>query len=92
MERSHVDLNEPTAPNAVATVTFLNTKVHDQDYNFSLEYKDLEVGFVLDYQYLDTEAEKLIVYPPDGYVAVPPEITTYEDEQLEVHIYEWQGM
>lgn len=92
MERSYVELNGPKVPNAVATVTFLNTKVHDQDHSFSLQYNGLDVGIILDFQYLETEAEKLIVYPPSGYIAIPPEIVTNEDEQLEIHIYEWQGM
>jgi len=89
---SYVELHEPTVPKAVATVTFKNSTVHSTDETFSLTYEGLVVGFIFDWQYMDTHSERLTVEPPEGYVAIPYEIVVDEDDVGYVHIYKWEGM
>lgn len=90
--RSYVEVHAPTAPNAVATVTFLNDTVHSTDEKFDLTYDGLTVTFLFDWQFDDTHDERLTVLPPEGYVAVPSEVIVPEGDTATIHIYKWEGM
>lgn len=89
---SYVELHEPKAPNAVATVTFLNDTVHSTDEKFDLTYDGLTVTFLFDWQFDGTHDERLTVLPPEGYVAVPSEVIVPEGDTATIHIYKWEGM
>lgn len=89
---SYVELHEPKAPNAVATVTFKNANVHSMNETFSLTYEGLTVKFLFDWQYMGSQDERLTVEPPPGYIAVPYEIVVPEHGIDYVHIYKWEGM
>lgn len=91
-DASYIELHDPKAPNAVATLTFKNDIVHSQDETFSLHWQGIGVSVEFDWQYQDTHDERLIVTPPDGYIAVPSEIVVPEGATDIVHIYKWQGM
>ena len=84
---SWVEIHEPTEDHAVASVTFKNEEVHTEDERITLTYEGVEVVVVLDWQANDTEAERLTVLPPAGYIALPPEIVVPEGERKTVHIY-----
>lgn len=89
---SRVEIHAPTAPNAVATVTFQNRMVHSHDDDFFLTFDGIEVGFRLIWGGRDREEETLLIYPPDGFVAVPPELDLRENVTDEAQIYLWEGM
>lgn len=90
---SWVELHEPTAPNAVATVTFANRPVHNQDDRFTLTLDGLTVSFTLAWGWHEGRREEtLTIYPPDGYIAVPPQLDLDEWVTDSAHIYLWQGM
>lgn len=92
-ETSYVELHEPTDPNAVATVTFANRPVHHSDDQFTLTYEGLEVTFGMAWGYHSGRREEtLTIYPPAGYIAVPPELDLDEWVTDEAQIYKWQGM
>lgn len=92
-EVSYVELHEPTDPNAVATVTFANRPVHSYDDEFTLVFEGLEVGFTMVWGFTQGRREEtLTIYPPDGYIAVPPELDLDEWVTDEAQIYKWQGM
>ena len=91
-EPSIARLHEPTAPDAVASLTFQNEPVHWQDEAFSLDWGGFVVLVEFDWQADHTQAERLTVYPPDGYIAIPPQITVNEDETQTLHFYAWEGM
>jgi hypothetical protein len=92
-ETSYVEIHEPTAPNAVATVTFANRPVHNQDEQFVLTFDGIEVRFGMRWGYHSGRREEtLTIYPPDGYIAVPPELDLDEWVTDEAQIYLWEGM
>lgn len=88
---SHVTIHEPTAPDAVATVTFENTEVHGGNEEFALTFGDITVQIIFDWQADGTSAERITVFAPDGYAAVPPSITVQENAEGVIHIVEWIG-
>ena len=89
---STLELHEPTDPAAVATVTFRNETVHSGDEQFTLTYDGLTVLFLFDWQFNDSQAERVTIEPPDGYVARPYEIVVSEGQTAVAHIYKWEGM
>lgn len=89
---STAEIHEPTDPAAFATITFRNEEVHGRDEAFVLTWEGVEVTLMLDWQADGTQAERLMVYPPEGFIAVPPEIVVGEGSSDEVQIYEWAGM
>ena len=90
-EPSHVTIHEPTAPGAVASVTFHNTEVHMKDETFIIEWNGIAVTVHFDWQADDTASERITVDPPAGYAAVPRQVTVPEDGTATIHIFKWQG-
>lgn len=89
---SVIELHAPTAPNAVASVTFQNEPVHTQDETFTLTWGDITVKVIFDWQVTESGHERAEVIPPEGMVAVPPFLTVPEFDTQTLHIYEWEGM
>lgn len=90
---STVEIHAPTAPNAVASVTFANRPVHNQDDQFVLTFDGIEVIFGMAWGFHSGRREEtLTIYPPDGYIAVPPELDLDEWVTETAHIYLWEGM
>jgi len=91
-QESHVTLHAPTAPDAVASVTFHNEEVHSADETFALTWQGIAVTVEFDWNHNDIAAERITVYPPQGYIAVPPRLTVDEGEAQTLHIMKWEGM
>lgn len=89
---AYVEIHAPTVAGAVASVTFQNEMTHNGDEPFTLDLDGLEISVELLWQVDGTDAERITVYPPDGYVAVPPQITVNEGQRDTLHIYRWEGM
>ena len=77
--RSTITLQPTDAPGAVAEVEFINKTVHtDEDVSFVLDLDGLAVT-------VDASVgrgltpDRFTVTPPDGYVAMPPELDVQED-------------
>lgn len=89
--RSTITLQPTDAPGAVAEVVFDNRKVHTDD----------EVSFVLDLDGLSVTVDasvgrgltpdRFTVTPPDGYVAMPPELDVQEDGVGVILVMPWIG-
>lgn len=88
---SSVTIHEPTEPGAVATVTFVNTPVHGMDEQFSIAHDGIKVSVHFEWNADGTDSERMTVYPPDGYIAIPETITVPEDQTMALHIYQWLG-
>ena len=88
---SFARIHEPTAPDAVATVTFANERVHSADEAFDLTFDGLTVHVLFDWQVNDTPSERITVEAPDGYIAIPRYIDVAEGEVGTVQIIEWVG-
>lgn len=93
-QNSTLELGEPQAPNAVATVVFVNTPVHREHAaeTIYLEWNGLAVR--VDYERrLGALPDRITVHPPEGYIAVPrvldvEELTFGRDVQPGIsHIY-----
>lgn len=76
---STITLQPTDAPGAVAEVEFINKTVHtDEDVSFVLDLDGLSVT-------VDASVgrgltpDRFTVTPPDGYVAMPPELDVQED-------------
>lgn len=90
--KSTITLQPTTAPGAVAEVVFDNKTVH----------ADQAVTFVLDIDGLAVTVDALVgrgmtpdrmtITPPQGYIAVPPEIDVPENAVGVVLIMPWVGM
>jgi hypothetical protein len=91
-EDSYVKLHEPTDPNAVATVTFYNTYTHEGDLGFTLTWNDLTVEFEIEWNVDEVGSERIIVSPPEGYIAIPSELDVNEQSYGIIHIYRFYGM
>jgi hypothetical protein len=87
---SSVTIHAPTAPEAVASVTFRNTEVHAASETFALTWEGLTITVEMEWQ-VDGQSERITVYPPDGYIAIPPRVTVPERETGVVHVYRWLG-
>lgn len=90
--QSTVTLQRTEAPGAVAEVVFLNRTVHqDKLETFVLDLDGLAVtvdalvGRVM-------TPDRLTITPPQGFIAVPPEIDVPENETGVVLILPWVGM
>lgn len=90
--QSTITLRPTEAPGAVAEVTFDNKTVHtDQDVTFTLDMDGLSVE-VFAQVGRGLTPDRITVFPPDGFIAVPQEIDVPEDDVGRVLIYEWAGM
>ena len=89
---SQVHIHEPAHPDAVASVTFQNDTVHQGNEAFPLEWGGIRVIVELEWQVDDSAAERITVYPPDGYIAIPPQLTVDEGHTMTLHIFPWRGM
>lgn len=88
---SKVQIHAPTVPDAVATVTFDNTSVHGSDDSFSITFQDITVHVDFEWNVDRLGSERITVYAPDGYTALPPSVDVREDQSDEIHIIEWVG-
>jgi hypothetical protein len=89
---SYVKLHEPTDPAAVATVTFYNTYTHQGDEIFTLTWDNITISVEIEWNVDDIGSERIIVTPPNGYIAVPPELDVPEEAYGEIQIYKFFGM
>ena len=89
--QSKLEMHAPTAPDAVATLTFENREVHAGKDEFTLTFDGLTVFVEFGFNVDSLGSERVTVYAPDGYVAVPPSITVQENDTGEIHIVEWVG-
>lgn len=81
---SFVKIGEPTVEGAVATITFLNGPVHNNDETFHLEYQGIVVEILFDFTF---GADTITVLTGPNYMAIPPDLTLDEYDQGEIHIY-----
>lgn len=89
---AHVTLGPPQVPNAVATVVFHDTMVHNSSEEFTLTHDDMVMSFGLQWQPEGSAAERLTIYPPDGFVSVPRQLQPGENSSGVAHIYRFEGM
>lgn len=89
--QSKLEMHAPTAPDAIATLTFDNREVHAGRDNFTLTFDDITVSVEFGFNVDSLGSERVTVYAPDGYVAVPPSIAVQENDTGEIHIIEWVG-
>jgi hypothetical protein len=82
-----VELHAPTRPGAVASLTFENQMVHSANQTITLEWEGLRVEIDLEFQADGTQAERVIVTPPEGYIAAPRHLTVDEGRRETLHIY-----
>ena len=88
---STITLQPTDAPGAVAEVVFVNKTVHSDEM----------VSFVLDLDGLAVTVDALVgrgltpdrftVHPPDGFIAVPPELDVAEDQDGVILVYPYVG-
>ena len=88
---STITLAEPRAPNAVATLTFINTKVHGADETFELSWSGIEVTVHFEWNANGGPQERIEVEAPPGYVAVPRWLDVGEDATGFVDIIRYEG-
>ena len=88
---SRLQIHAPTAPHAVATVTFDNTSVHGADEEFTLTWEGITIHVDFEWNSDAQGRERVTVYAPDGYTAVPPSIEVREDQSDVIHIVQWIG-
>lgn len=86
-----VTLHAPTHDGADASLTFINRVIHHSDEAFTLVWEAIEVDVLLEWNVGGSNAERVVVYPPDGYIAIPPEMDVDEDEEQTLHIFKWRG-
>lgn len=86
-----IKMHAPKHPDADATVTFWNETVHHSNEDFTLTFEGLTINVALGFNVDEGGAERVTVLPPDGYLAVPAEITVPEHESRELHIFKWRG-
>lgn len=84
---SWVELHEPTEPGAMATLTFENRQVHQDSEGFALTHDGMSVQIELEWQADGTQAERLTITPPEGYIAVPRSLQVDENTIGVAHIY-----
>jgi len=89
---STIELHDPRAPNAVASLTFHNTEVHSTAEEMTLTWHNIVVQITVAWNDGPMGEETLTITPPPGYVAVPPELTVRERGQDMTHIYKFEGM
>lgn len=87
-----VVLHAPTAEGARASVTFTNETVHHAGEAFVLRWDGIAVTIQVDWQVDAIGSERVTVDPPDGYVAVPRQITVGEGRQDTLHIFKFLGL
>jgi hypothetical protein len=89
---STIRLQPTDAPGAVAEVRFVNKTVHmDETVLFTLDLDGLVVTIEAQVGQGMTP-DRMTVTPPDGFIAVPPQIDVAEDQAGVVLIYQWNGM
>jgi len=83
---------QPTqAPGAVAEVVFDNKTVHtDENVTFALTLDGLTVEVYAQVG-RGLTPDRMTVTPPDGFVAVPPELDVAEDDVGVILILPWLG-
>ena len=89
---SYVKIHEPVDPKAVATVTFYNTHTHQGDNTFFLSWSGIQVQINVYWNVNRTDAERIIVIPQHGYIAVPADLEVAEQSFGQIHIYTFYGM
>jgi len=89
---SYVKIHEPTDLSAVATVTFYNTYTHQGNETFTITWNDITVGVEIQWNVDSVGSERITVTPPQGYIAVPPELDVNEEAYGEIQIYKFFGM
>jgi hypothetical protein len=90
--QSTIRLQPTDAPGAVAEVRFVNKTVHmDETVTFTLDLDGLAVMVEAQVGQGMTP-DRMTVTPPDGFIAVPPQIDVAEDQAGVVLIYQWNGM
>lgn len=82
-----VEMHAPTAPGAVASVTFHNRNLHQGDEPFALTFDGMTVDVHLEWNVNGGTDERITVTPPEGFVAHPTHITVPEDATMTLHIY-----
>jgi len=88
---SSIVIGPPTVEGVTATVTFKNTTVHNGDEAFALDWQGIEIDVIFDWQADGTNAERIVVTPPDGYIALPDSITVPEGATDEIQIVKFEG-
>lgn len=89
---STVTLQSTDAPGAVAEVVFVNKTVHaDELVTFTLDLDGLAVE-VTALVGRGLTPDRMTVTPPEGYIAVPPDLDVAEDQDGVILIYLWNGM
>ena len=89
---STITLQPTEAPGAVAEVEFVNRTVHaDEDVTFALELDGLQVEVFASVG-RGLSPDHMTITPPEGFIAVPSEISVEEAGVGVVLIYEWTGM
>ena len=85
---AYVQIQPTTVPGAVAQVVFLNDTFHQQMVEtFDLTLAGLTVTVRID-ALLSLEPETMTVTPPEGYIAVPAQVTVPEGGAGQIVIYE----
>lgn len=89
--QSTITLRPTDAPGAVAEIVFDNKTVHsDEDVSFTLNLDGLAVVVEASLGRGMTP-DRVAVIPPDGYIAIPPEMDVAEDDVGVVLIMPWVG-
>lgn len=90
-DASHIRLQETQAPGAVAEVEFKNAPVHSDVVEFfDLTRNGLTVSIEATLGRGMTP-DDMTVTPPDGYIAVPSQISVPEGETMVITIYSAEG-
>jgi hypothetical protein len=88
---SHITIRPTTAPGAVAEVIFADRTVHsDDDLTFSLTLD----GLTVDVHALvgrGLTPDRVTITPPDGFIAVPPELDVAEEKDGVILLYRYLG-
>ena len=88
---STISLEPTTAPGAVAQVTFKNKTVHaDELVTFTLNLDGLAVE-VTALVGRGLTPDRMSVVPPEGFIAVPPDLDVAEDEDGVILILPYVG-
>lgn len=90
--RSHAVILPTDEPNCVAEVHIHNQPTDSAGtLSGSIEIGDISVGIVYWLNVDPMGAERYALYPPDGYIAIPPEIVVLDNEDGMVLICQWLG-
>ena len=85
---AYVELHEPKADGAIASLSFQNREIHAGDDAFQLEWNGLAVEVIMEFNVDGTTIERLIITPPEGVVAVPRTLPVEENTTEMAHFYQ----